>query len=143
MNEELQSTNDELQTINDELRDRTQELNDTNAFTESILRGLRGAVIVVDHDLVVRIWNQRAEEFWGLRPEEAIGQNLLGLDIGLPTQQLKPLVRKVMNGGDGEAAEIKLDAVNRRGRTLAVRVVGSALHFQADATGAILVIDEI
>ena len=85
MNEELQSTNDELQTINDELRERTAELDDANAFLEAILTSLRAGVAVVDRDLQVQVWNQRAEDLWGLRRDEAVGQHFLNLDIGLPT----------------------------------------------------------
>jgi two-component system CheB/CheR fusion protein len=143
MNEELQSTNDELQTINDELRVRTQELDDTNAFTESILRSLRGAVIVVDTDLIVRVWNKRAEDLWGARADEVVGQHFLGLDIGLPTERLKPLLRKVLSSSDGSAEDLTVEAINRKGRSIQVRVVGSALNFRADATAAILVIDEL
>ncbi|HUR74821.1 MAG TPA: CheR family methyltransferase, partial [Sporichthya sp.] len=86
MNEEQQSTNDELQTINDELRDRTQEIRDTAEFTNAILSSLRSGVIVVDLDFAVHTWNSRSEDLWGLRSDEVVGQHLLGLDIGLPTQ---------------------------------------------------------
>jgi two-component system CheB/CheR fusion protein len=141
MNEELQSTNDELQTINDELRDRTQELDDTNAFMESILRSLRAAVIVVDKDMIVRVWNERADDLWGLRQEEALGQNLMAVDIGLATEKLKPMLRDIIQGAK-EQAEVRLDATNRKGRAINVRVVGSPLQLQPDSTGAILVIDE-
>jgi two-component system CheB/CheR fusion protein len=143
MNEELQSTNDELQTINDELRERTQEVIDTNAYIESILRSLRAAVIVVDRELVVRTWNRRAEDLWGLRPEEAVGQHLLNLDIGLATDRLKPLVRGVVVGHD-ESDELRLEAINRRGRNVSIRVTCSPLAVtDSEPSGAILVMDEV
>ncbi|MFI5956675.1 CheR family methyltransferase [Cryptosporangium sp. NPDC051539] len=143
MNEELQSTNDELQSINDELRERTDQLNDANAFLESILRSLRSGVIVVDSDLVVRVWNRQSEDLWGLRPEEAVGQHLLNLDIGISTDQLRPLVRQVLNGGD-EPEELLVDAINRKGRSVQVRVGASPLVYRAGQTaGAIVVMDQI
>lgn len=89
MNEELQSTNEELQTVNDELQRRSEELNQMNAFLESILSSLKGGVVVVDCQVRVQIWNYKAEDFWGLRSEEAIAQNFLNLDIGLPVEQLR------------------------------------------------------
>ena len=67
MNEELQSTNEELQTINDELRQRTAELNEVNDFLESIWAGLDGAVVVLDPDLRVLVWNHGSEDLWGVR----------------------------------------------------------------------------
>src|SRR5436190_15148858 len=107
-NEELQSTNDELQTINDELRERTAELDNANAFLEAILTSLRAGVAVVNADMHVRIWNRRAEDLWGLRQDEAVGQHFLNLDIGLPTDQLRPMIRRVL-GGDSDPQEIRLN----------------------------------
>jgi len=49
---------------------------------------LRGAVAVVDGDFRVLIWNNRAEDLWGLRSEEVEGKNLLSLAIGLHVEQL-------------------------------------------------------
>jgi two-component system CheB/CheR fusion protein len=142
MNEELQSTNDELQTINDELRDRTQELDEANGFMESILRSINAAVVVVDRDLRVRVWNRRADDLWGVRTAEAVGQNLLNLDIGLSTDELKPVLRRAIQEAETQD-ELRLDAINRRGRSITVRVVASPLTLQdGAASGAILVIDE-
>jgi two-component system, chemotaxis family, CheB/CheR fusion protein len=141
MNEELQSTNDELQAINNTLRERTDELDDANALLQAILTSLRAGVAVVDRDMRVRIWNSRAEDLWGLRPEEAVGQHFLNLDIGLPTDQLRPMIRRVL-GGDTIRQELRLVAVNRRGRTIDVRVTGTSLGNGAKSlAGAILVMD--
>jgi len=141
MNEELQSTNDELQTINDELRERTAELDNANAFLEAILTSLRAGVAVVNRDMHVRAWNRRAEDLWGLRSDEAVGQHFLNLDIGLPTDQLRPMIRRVL-GGESNIQEVRLAAVNRRGRTVEVRVIGTPLSRDGEEpTGAILVMD--
>jgi two-component system CheB/CheR fusion protein len=141
MNEEQQSTNDELQTINDELRDRTQELRDTTEFTTAILSSLRSVIIVVDFDFTVRTWNACAEDLWGLRADEALGQHLLGLDIGLPTAALKPMVRRLV--ADEPGGELRVDAINRRGRTVRIRVAGTTLRSNGKPAGAVLVIDEL
>jgi two-component system CheB/CheR fusion protein len=141
MNEEQQSTNDELRSINDELRERTQELRETGEYMQAILASLRSAVIVVDRDFVVRTWNTRAQDLWGLRADEVIGQHLLGLDSGLPTEALKPMVRRLLV--DEPGGELLLEALNRRGRTIKIRVVGTALRDVDAPTGAVLVLDEI
>jgi two-component system CheB/CheR fusion protein len=65
LNEEMQSTNEELQTINDQLGLRTAELHQLNAFLESIWAGLGGAVVVLDPDLRVLVWNHGSEDLWG------------------------------------------------------------------------------
>ncbi|NHC44836.1 CheR family methyltransferase [Motilibacter aurantiacus] len=150
MNEELQSMNDALQSTNEELRARTGEVSSLNGFLESIFRSLRSCVIVVDADWVVRVWNRRAEDLWGVRSEEAVGEHLLSLDIGLPLEAVKPLVRAVLHdgpatqGGDAHPHDVELAAVNRRGRSIRVRVTCSSLS-EADggSSGTILLVDQI
>jgi two-component system CheB/CheR fusion protein len=143
MNEELQSTNDELQSINDELRDRTNELNETNAFLQAIMGSVRSAVVVVDRDLVVRAWNRRAEDLWGVRADEAVSHHLLNLDIGIATDRLRPLIRPVLTDG-ADSEEATFDGINRRGRPVTINVVCSGLRlFDQDVSGAILLMSEV
>jgi two-component system, chemotaxis family, CheB/CheR fusion protein len=130
MNEELQSTNEELQTMNDELRQRGEDLDTSNAFLQAVLASLEGGVAVVDPELRVLAWNPQAEELWGLREEEVEGKHLLNLDIGLPLERLRPLLRSCLGG---EAGNQVLDAVNRRGKTIRCQVTCTPLR--ADDTG--------
>jgi two-component system CheB/CheR fusion protein len=99
-------------------------------------------VAVVDRELKVLAWNTRAEDLWGVRTDEAIGQHLLNLDIGLPLEQLLPLLRRQVNAEDSDHETLRLAAVNRRGRAVDVNVTVSPLHGSAsDNSGAILVMD--
>ena len=142
MNEELQSTNEELQTMNDELRLRGDELNSVNAFLESILTSLRGAVVVVDAELKVLVWNQGAEELWGLREDEVRGKHVLGLDTGLPIEKLKQPMRSCLNGTKPHTS-VTLDAVNRRGRPIVCHVTVTPLLTRARTIhGVIMVMDD-
>lgn len=142
MNEELQSTNDELQTINEALRERTTELDRVNEFLESILTSLRAGVIVLDVQMRVLAWNRGAEELWGVRRDEAEGEHLLNLDIGLPVADLRPVVRSALSDGTF-MEEVKLSAVNRRGREVLIRVVCSSLRANGgEPDGAILVMEQ-
>src|ERR687894_115361 len=118
MNEELRSTNEELETMNDELRDRTVALNRSNEFLEAILTALGVAVAIVDREHRVMAWNRSAEELWGLRQDEAVGQHFLALDIGLPTEGVAPALRSDLGGAGEDRAEVELEAVNRRGKTI-------------------------
>jgi two-component system, chemotaxis family, CheB/CheR fusion protein len=143
MNEELQSSNEELQTINDELRLRTDEVNSSNAFLASILLSLKRGVVVVDRNFIIMIWNHMAEELWGLRFDEAKGQSLLNLDIGLPVRQLRRPIEACMNN-DAEQQEMIVDAINRRGRGIKCRVYISPFKgIQGELQGAILMMDEM
>ncbi|HST62062.1 MAG TPA: CheR family methyltransferase, partial [Longimicrobium sp.] len=142
MNEELQSTNEELETLNDELQRRSSDLNDANAHLSSVLTSLRAAVVVVDRDMLVRLWNRSMEDMWGLRADEVQGQPLLHLDMGLPVEQLKAPVRAVLDGRRDEQ-ELMLDALNRRGRAVRCRVATTPLLSLAhEIRGCVIVIEE-
>jgi len=140
MNEELQSTNEELETMNDELRERTAELNSVNASLETILSSLAVGVAVVDAHQVVRIWNSHADDMWGMRAEEAVGQHVLSLDIGLPLDRLGGAVREALSGD--RPGSLLLDATNRRGRAIQCKVTAVPLVADgSDVRGAILLME--
>ncbi len=129
MNEELQSTNEELQTVNEELRQRTDELNDSNAFLQSVLGSLHAAAVVLNPNLNILVWNSRAEDLWGLRSEEVIGHSVLNLDIGLPVDKLRGVVRPCLSG-DVDYNEVVIEATNRRGKTIQCRVTCTPLDLR-------------
>jgi two-component system CheB/CheR fusion protein len=142
MNEELQSTNEELQTMNEELRTRSGELNEVNTFLNSILTSFRAGVAVIDRALQVQVWNDRAEDLWGLRADEARGMHLLNLDIGLPMTDLTSTIREVLTGADGNRVAV-VQATNRRGRRFHCRVTCSPLvGGDHKVTGAILIMED-
>jgi two-component system CheB/CheR fusion protein len=142
MNEELQSTNEELQSINRELRDRSEALNDVNDFLESIMRGLRGAVIVVNQELHVIAWNHRSEEMWGLRAAEVRNKNVFGLDIGLPVEQFRRELRACLSG-EREVANLTVQATNRRGKPAECIVTCTPLFGKGQIQGVIVMVDEV
>jgi two-component system, chemotaxis family, CheB/CheR fusion protein len=139
MNQEMQSTNEELQTINDELGVRTTELNQLNAFLESIWAGLGGAVVVLDPDLRVLVWNHGSEDLWGVREEEVQDQHFLNLDIGLPVDQLRPALRAAMSGENGTQSTV-IQATNRRGRAVTCRVTCNPLLDSDKALRGVIVV---
>jgi two-component system CheB/CheR fusion protein len=142
MNEELQSTNEELETMNDELRQRTFELNDVNAFLETILTTIGLSVVVLDRQLHVQLWNGQSRELWGLSSEDVEGQHLLGLDFGLPVEQLRPMLLACLKDEEGRQ-QTTLDAVNRRGKAIRCKVSCMTLSPLNDGvvTGLILMME--
>ena len=99
--------------------------------------------MVLGRDMQVQAWNRQAQELWGLRQEEAVGQHFLNLDIGLPTDRLRALIRRTLTGENGPQ-QATVAAINRRGRSIEVRVLGSALRSGADdAAGIILTMEEL
>jgi two-component system, chemotaxis family, CheB/CheR fusion protein len=142
-NEELQSTNEELETINDELRQRTLELNEVNAFLETILTSMGVGVAVLDRSLAVQVWNAHSSELWGLRSDEAEGENLLSLDVGLPVEKLSGALRDVLNNGESRV-ELRVEATNRRGRPIDCRIVALPLSIDGQGvSGTILLMEEL
>lgn len=143
MNEELQATNEELQTLNDEFQRHSEALNQSNTFLEAILRSLKGSVIVVDRDLYVQVWNHKAEDLWGVRTEEAVGQHMLNLDIGLPVEQLRQPLQSGLSGEPNSSSEIVVDAINRRGRSIQCHITCTPLvGGQGEIQGMILLMEE-
>jgi two-component system CheB/CheR fusion protein len=143
MNEELQSTNEELYTINEELHQRTEELNRVNAFMEAVLLSVQAGVAVLDKELRVQVWSRMSEDLWGLRQEEADGQNFLNLDIGLPVEQLKRCLLSCLTG-ESERFETILKAHNRRGKEIDCRVACNQLFgTKGDVQGLVILMDEV
>jgi two-component system CheB/CheR fusion protein len=157
-NEELQSTNEELETMNEELQSMNDELHvssesqreqqehyyQLNRFLASVLASLNAGVVAVDDELRVLAWNAKAEDLWGIRADEARGQHLVALDIGLPLEPLRPGLKRQLT--DQVAPEVlRLDAVNRRGRSITVQVTLSKLAHPEDdgTTGALLTMDVV
>ncbi|MEO6879111.1 MAG: PAS domain-containing protein, partial [Gemmatimonadaceae bacterium] len=97
---------------------------------------------VVDAKLEILVWNQGAEELWGLREDELRGKHVLGLDIGLPIERLKPLIQDCLSGSKSHAS-ITVDAINRRGRAIACRVTATPLLTRLQSIhGVILVMED-
>ncbi|RBY83058.1 chemotaxis protein CheR [Geodermatophilus sp. TF02-6] len=144
MNEELQSMNDELSSTNEELRATTDEVGAVNRFMNGVLSSFRAGVAVVDAELRVLVWNAAAEDLWGLRQDEVAGRHLLNLDVGLPVSRLQALLRRQVSGeGDGHDT-LELDAVNRRGRPVRVRVtVTTFSETPGQRHGAVVLMDPI
>jgi two-component system CheB/CheR fusion protein len=141
MNEELQSTNEELETMNDELRERTFELDELNALMEKILTDLGVGVILLDQSQQVRLWNREAELLWGIRAEEAEGQHIQNLDLGLPVARLRQPLKDVLSGKE-ERVQVTAPATDRRGREFACRTTVLSLGLAgAGPAGAIVLME--
>jgi two-component system CheB/CheR fusion protein len=128
MNEELQSVNDELYARDAEQRARTKEASDLNYLFDFVLGMLNAGVVVVDDQLTVLTWNATARDLWGLREDEAVGERLAGLDIGLPVDQLGAYVEALLDGHATDTPVRVIEAINRKGRKVEVRLTGKPLE---------------
>jgi two-component system CheB/CheR fusion protein len=140
MNQELQSTNEELSSLNRRLEQGSLDLEQANGYLRAILASLSSAVVVMDRNLQVKLWNEKAEDLWGLRSDEAVGRPFLELDIGLPVGELREPLRQGLEEGNG-GKELTLDGVNRRGRPMRYQVRSTPLHGPRGAEGMILLLE--
>jgi two-component system, chemotaxis family, protein-glutamate methylesterase/glutaminase len=92
----------------------------------------------------VKVWNGHSTELWGVRADEAEDEPLLSLDIGLPLDELRRVMQSVLTGGEPRADAL-LDATNRRGRPVRLRV--TCLPLAVDGAqrvdGAIVLMDVV
>ncbi len=96
----------------------------------------------MDDELQILAWNSQAQELWGLKEDEVKGKHLLNLDIGLPVEQLRPVLRSCF-GGSPDGQTMTVDAVNRRGKAILCKVTCTPLHGSNDnIRGAILLMED-
>jgi len=96
----------------------------------------------VDVDLRVYVWGSGAEDLWGLRSDEAAGRPFAELDIGLPVADIVPLLERTL-AGNPTRIETVIDAMNRRGRTVSMRLECLVLRDEeGDRRGVIMVMNE-
>lgn len=142
MNEELESTNAELQSINTDLRLRTDEVQKLNTFLRAVTGNIEVGAIVLDGEMRVQVWNERAADLWGLRSDEVLGQPFFDLDIGLPARDLRNMVRAVARGRPSHD-EATVQAVTRRGRSINMKVTVYTLADGERSSGVVLVMEEM
>ncbi|TMC37613.1 MAG: PAS domain S-box protein [Chloroflexi bacterium] len=142
MNEELESTNAELNTINTDLRVRTDEVGTLNALLNAITANIEVGAVVLDGEMNVLVWNERAADMWGLRSDEVVGRSFYDLDIGLPAQELAQMIRSVLTGG-GQHQERSVEALTRRGRRIRCRVRAHVIAEGDRPKAVVLVMEEI
>jgi len=142
MNEELESTNAELQTTNTDLQVRTDEIGTLNALLEAITGNIEVGAVVLDGSSKVRVWNERAADMWGMRSDEVINRSFYDLDIGLPADELREMIRSVLAGG-GSHQEVSVDALTRRGKRIRCRVKAHVVGDGKQPKAVVLVMEEL
>jgi two-component system CheB/CheR fusion protein len=141
MNEELRSTNEELRGANDQLRTRTDDLDRATAFTQALLGNVSVAIVAVDPDLKIVLWNKAAKNLWGLDPEEVKGKFLGDLGTGLPAEKLVGPLKAAVGGAGSRKAVV--NAVDRRGRSFRCRItITPSAGAKREPLGAVLVMEE-
>jgi two-component system CheB/CheR fusion protein len=76
----------------------------------------------------------------GFRPDEAQSRDFLTLDIGLPAADIAPWLRQVL--GRTRTSTSDVTAVNRRGKTVELRVAASPMRTEEGAVSGLLLVIE-
>ena len=98
--------------------------------------------VVLDGSSKIRVWNDRAADMWGMRSDEVVGRSFYDLDIGLPADKLREMIRSVLAGG-GAHQELSVDAMTRRGRRIRCRVKAHVVSDGKRAKAVVLVMEEL
>jgi two-component system CheB/CheR fusion protein len=142
MNEELESTNSELESINTDVQMRNEEVARLNTLLLAVTGNIELGTAVLDGEMRVQVWNERAADMWGVRSDEVLGKSFFALDIGLPTAQLRQMIGSVGKGG-APHQELSVEAVTRRGRSIRCRVMAHFISNGERPAGAVLVMEEL
>ena len=115
--EELQSTNEELSTLNDELRSRNADLMVLGDDLMNLLSSIDTPVIMVDRDLVIRLFNPTAERIFSFRPTDA-GRPISAFKPLMDLPDLGEVLRRVIES----AAPVDSEVQSHDGRWYSLRV---------------------
>ena len=115
--EELQSTNEELSTLNDELRIRNADLVTLGDDLMNLLSSIDTPVIMVDRDLVIRLFNPTAQRLFSFRDS----------DVGRAIAAFKPLMElpdlpEILNTVIDTPTTVNNEVQSHEGRWYSLRV---------------------
>jgi PAS domain S-box-containing protein len=116
------------------------QLRATNETLQKVVTASPLAIVVIDMELLVRVWNASAERLLGWAAEEALGHRYPPLgdqDVAGFREDYAPLL-----SGDKDSLEIEVRRSRRDGATVDLHVYGAALHDDADAINGLLFIFE-
>jgi PAS domain S-box-containing protein len=127
--------------MNNEVNLRAIDLDRLNLFFEGVLGALGVAVMVIDAERTVQVWNSTATDMWGLNATEVADRDVMTLDFGLPVAQLDDAISRAL-GGAAAPIEERVPAVNRRGVSFECRVRLMPLRARTgEAYGAIVLME--
>jgi two-component system CheB/CheR fusion protein len=93
--EELQSTNEELNTLNEELANRNRQLTRMHDDLNNLFANIDMAVIVLDNNLKMRLFNPIAEKLFNLIPTD-VGRPISDIRLRLSIENLEHKLREVL-----------------------------------------------
>jgi len=94
---------------------RDRELLETNAILSTLIESAPIAVVMVDKDANVELWNHRAEEIFGWKREEVLGKGL----PYVPEDKVNELRENLSQGlSSQQSLRLELERVTKKGKTI-------------------------
>jgi two-component system CheB/CheR fusion protein len=106
--EELQSTNEELNTLNEELANLNRQLTRMHDDLNNLFANIDVAVIVLDNNLKIRLFNPIAEKLFNLIPTD-VGRPINDIRLRLTAENLEDQLRDVLESLVPKQKEVQDD----------------------------------
>ena len=104
--EELQSTNEELNTLNEELANRNRQLTRMHDDLNNLFANIDMAVIVLDNNLKIRLFNPIAEKNFNLIPTD-VGRPISDISQKMSISNLEGTLREVLDNFAPKQQEVR------------------------------------
>ena len=104
--EELQSTNEELNTLNEELGNRNRQLTRMHDDLNNLFANIDMAVIVLDNNLKIRLFNPIAEKNFNLIPTD-VGRPISDISQKMSISNLEGTLREVLDNFAPKQQEVR------------------------------------
>jgi two-component system, sporulation sensor kinase E len=126
-----------------QLRLRQQALEATRDFLSGIIEGSAEAIVTLDAEGRILTWNRAAEEIYGWKAEELIGQHVHRLLPGPEAiEEFERGIRRLRQGHT--IRDLETTRVRKDGRRITVRIVRSPLRDAAgEFAGSVAIVRDV
>ena len=114
---------DESKEIEEKLIKQQQKIDDERNFVSSIISSSQDALIVVNEEAHITVWNESATKIFGYTKEEMIGQNVLKIIPKKFRELHEKGFYRVVNGGKGKLlgqGAIEIEGQHKDGKFISI-----------------------
>jgi PAS domain S-box-containing protein len=113
-----------------------EKLSQENRLRETLVESSLDAIVVLDRNRRVMIFNRAAEELWGYERAEVVGHRV-------PTHMVPTPLRELLSG-DGEHCVLhEIDVTTASGATVPVRLAAVRLRWDSQVVGAAVIAQDL
>ena len=116
---EEKSNLDRLHEISERLTDTEFQLSQANALIAAIFNGADEAIIAKDFDGIITAWNLAAEQLYGWKREEAVGQHI---SLIVPRDKMEEQQEISANIREGQSTKLVTERIRKDGKKVPIRL---------------------